>query len=81
MAEASSPSVDDQDRIVMNREIMGGRPVVKGTRIPVTLILNLIAHGYTLDRVVQAYPNLTKDDVRAAILYAGANLDQLTVRS
>ncbi len=81
MVEASSRSVDDQDRIVMDPEIMGGRPVVKGTRIPVSLILNLIAHGYTLDRIVQAYPNLTKDDVRAAILYAGANLDQLIARS
>ncbi len=71
-----SMSTDSQVRIVVDAEIMGGRPVVRGTRIPVSLILNLIAHGYTLERITQAYPNLTEEDVRAAVLYAGAHLER-----
>jgi uncharacterized protein (DUF433 family) len=63
------------ERIATDPEILGGRPVVKGTRIPVSLILNLIAHGYTFDRITQAYPNLTEEDIQAAVLYAGARLE------
>ena len=47
---------------------MVGKPVVRGTRVPVSLILNLIAHGYTFERVVEEYPVLSEADVRAAIL-------------
>ncbi|MBA2277553.1 MAG: DUF433 domain-containing protein [Chloroflexia bacterium] len=74
MINLTSKPTGIQDRIVVDPEIMGGRPVVKGTRIPVSLILNLIGHGYTLCRVKEAYPNLTDEDVRAAILYAEASL-------
>ena len=63
------------ERIETNPKIMLGKPVVKGTRIPVALILNLLAHGYTPERVVEAYPQLTIDDVRAAIEYASVLAD------
>lgn len=52
-----------RDRIVTDPEVLGGRPGVKGTRVPVSLILNLLGHGYTSERVTQAYPNLTAQDV------------------
>ena len=61
-------------RIVTDPSILAGKPVVAGTRIPVSLILNLLAHGYDVQRVVQAYPTLTADDVKAALLYAAAQL-------
>jgi uncharacterized protein (DUF433 family) len=51
---------------------LSGKPVIAGTRIPVSLILNLLAHGYDVERVVQAYPTLTPDDVAAALMYAAA---------
>ena len=58
------------DRIESNPEILDGKPVIKGTRIPVYLILKLLAAGYTIDKVVEDYPDITKEDVKAAIEYA-----------
>ena len=49
---------------------MCGKPVIKGTRIPVYLVLNLIAAGYDFDRIIKAYPELTKRDIKAALGYA-----------
>lgn len=64
------------NRIEINPKVLSGKPVIKGTRIPVSLILNLLIHGYTVERIVQAYPNLTKIDVRAAIKYSEARLNR-----
>ena len=63
------------ERIETNPKVMLGKPVIKGTRIPVALVLNLLAHGYTLARVVETYPQLKEDDVRAAIEYAAVLAD------
>jgi len=57
-------------RIMINPKIMCGKPVIKGTRIPVYLILNLLAAGYTFGKIIDAYPNLTKEDIKAALDYA-----------
>ncbi|MDP1688650.1 MAG: DUF433 domain-containing protein [bacterium] len=57
------------NRIEINPKILAGKPVIKGTRIPVSLILNLLAKGYTVPRIVEAYPNLKHDDVLAATHY------------
>ncbi len=62
--------------IIINPKVLGGKPVIRGTRIPVSLILNLIAHGYTVERVCRAYPNITKREVLAAIRYAQQRLDR-----
>jgi len=58
------------DRIVINPNILAGHPVIKGTRIPVSLILNLLSHGYNFEKILSDYPELTKDDIKSAILYA-----------
>jgi len=62
-------------RIETNPNILLGKPVIKGTRIPVSVILNLLAHGYTTERVVEAYPQLTPEDVRATMEYAAVLAD------
>jgi len=67
--------VDDDARIVLDRiEInprkLGGKPVIRGTRIPVSLILELLAAGMSFDDIKREYPGLTDDDIRAALLYA-----------
>ena len=66
-------------RIEINPRILAGKPIIKGTRIPVTLIFNLLRHGYTIKRILEAYPNLTKRDVLAAIDYAKQRLERETV--
>lgn len=66
---------DFRERITVDPKILVGKPVIRGTRIPVSMILNLIADGLTFDQIVGDFPLLTKDDIRAAIEYAGARLD------
>ena len=58
------------DRIIVDPQICSGKPVVRGTRIMVKNILGMIAGGYTVQRIVQAYPELTPEDVSAALEYA-----------
>lgn len=58
------------DRIVSNSEILGGKPCVKGTRISVQFILELIASGATRRDVVRDYPQVTPEDVEEALRYA-----------
>lgn len=63
-------------RISVDPRILVGKPVISATRIPVSLILNLIAHGYDFDRIRQAYPVLSNEDISAALEYAGARMDR-----
>ena len=56
-------------RIIVNPRFLAGKPVIKGTRIPVDLILKLLAQGEEIADLLMDYPNLTKDDVRAALWY------------
>ena len=57
-------------RIVVDPNIMVGKPVIEGTRIPVYLIINLLNHGYDTKRICEAYPVLEPADVRAALEYS-----------
>ena len=63
-------------RIVIDPTILVGKPVIEGTRIPVTLIINLFAHGYTAERIIKAYPVLVHEDIQAALDYAEKLLDR-----
>ena len=57
-------------RIEINPNILLGKPVIRGTRIPVELILRKLGEGATEADLLDAYPRLTRDDIRAAITYA-----------
>lgn len=57
------------NRIVINPEIMAGKPVIRGTRIPVDLILKLLAQGMEAKEILDDYPHLTMSDIKAALLY------------
>jgi uncharacterized protein (DUF433 family) len=59
-----------KDRIVIDPQICSGKPVIRGTRIMVKNILGMVAGGYTVERITQAYPELSKADVSAALKYA-----------
>ena len=69
------------DRIEFNPRVCNGRPVIKGTRIPVSVILELIAEGETWDKLLAGYPELSKEDIQAALLYASASIDHTEVRT
>jgi len=58
------------ERIEVNPKILGGKPVIKGTRIPIYLILELLSAGYDFKRIIEAYPSLTEEDIKAAVNYA-----------
>ncbi len=62
--------MDWRERIVTNPDILVGKPVVKGTRLSVELILGWLAQGWTIDRVLEHYPQLSQQDVLAALAFA-----------
>lgn len=64
------------ERIEMNPNILSGKPVIKGTRIPVYLILDMIAEGLTINDLLQEYPELEEEDIKAAIKYASRLLSK-----
>jgi len=57
-------------RIVSDPDIMLGKPIVKGTRITVELILRKISEGMTIKELLESYPHLTREDILAAISYS-----------
>lgn len=58
------------NHIVMNPEILGGKPIIKGTRISVELILKLLSSGMSIEEIRNDYPHLKRGDILAAIEYA-----------
>ncbi len=69
-----------QDRIVIDAEIQGGKPVIKGTRVPVQVVVGGLAKGMTVAQVCDEY-DLTEQDVRAALSYATEVLAEETVHA
>jgi uncharacterized protein (DUF433 family) len=63
------------DRITVDPEQCGGRPCIRGMRIRVTDILDLLAAGLTPDQIVDELPDLEPDDIRAALQFASRSLD------
>ena len=63
-------------RIITDPQIMAGKPVVKGTRIPVQRVIDHLAHKPDLDDLFATYPELTLEDVKACLQYAGAALSR-----
>ena len=61
-------------RIVCDPEILGGKPVLEGTRLSVAHILELLAQGMTSDEIAEAYPEVTPEDLKAVLRYAAAAL-------
>jgi uncharacterized protein (DUF433 family) len=60
------------DRISFESGVMGGRACIRGMRITVALVVNLVANGMTVDEIVREYPDLAPDDIRQALSYASA---------
>lgn len=62
------------ERIMANSAILGGKPVIRGTRISVEFVLELLASGIAENEIIQDYPHLTKDDIHACLEYAARAL-------
>ncbi|WP_460178086.1 DUF433 domain-containing protein [Thermodesulfovibrio hydrogeniphilus] len=65
-----------KERIVVNPDVMLGKPVFKGTRVTVELILRKLSEGMTVEELLKAYPQLTKEDIQAAIAYSADVISQ-----
>ena len=57
-----------QDRIILDPAILGGKPIIRGTRIPVTIVVGSLAGGMTFQNIQREY-DITADDIRAALKY------------
>jgi uncharacterized protein (DUF433 family) len=58
------------DRITFDPEILGGKACIRGMRIPVSLIVNLVANGMTVEEILAEYPDLEAEDIHEALRYA-----------
>lgn len=69
------------ERIELNPRVCNGKPVIRGTRIPVSVILEQIAEGESWDAILQGYPELTREDIHAALRYARAFLEHAEIEA
>ncbi|MBN1330391.1 MAG: DUF433 domain-containing protein [Candidatus Heimdallarchaeota archaeon] len=58
------------NRIEINPKILGGKPVIKNTRIPIYVILQMLRDGATFKKIIKEYPKLTEEDIQAAVEYS-----------
>lgn len=65
-----------QERIVVDPAIMVGKPVIKGTRLTVEFIISLLANGWSESEILQNYPGVTIEDIRACLAYASQRLQE-----
>lgn len=65
-----------QDRVTLDPAVLSGKPIVKGTRIAVEFVLNLLAEGWSEAQILENYPGLTHEDISACLAYASAQLQK-----
>lgn len=63
------------NRITINPDVMVGKPVIKGTRLTVDFILNLLAHSATIPEILEEYEGLIEEDIRACLLFASLSIE------
>jgi uncharacterized protein (DUF433 family) len=63
-----------KERIVVDPDILVGKPVVKGTRLAVEFIIDLLAQGWSVEEILRNYPGLNREDIQACLAYASAML-------
>ncbi len=66
---------ENMGRIVTDPDVLNGKPIIKGTQIPVYLIIELLAQGMTEKEILKLYAPLQKEDIKAALLYAAKLID------
>jgi uncharacterized protein (DUF433 family) len=66
-------------RINIDSRVMGGVPCIRGTRIPVPMLVRMVADGVGVEDILGDYPRLTAEDVREALRFAAASVDERTI--
>ena len=69
------------ERIEIDPKVCNGKPVIRGTRIPVTLILERLAEGESWAKILTNYPELKREDIHDALMYARASLDHIEIEA
>lgn len=64
------------ERITVNPKVMVGKPVIQGTRLTVEFVLNLLAHGASVEEILDEYEGLEIEDIQACLLFAGKSLSK-----
>jgi uncharacterized protein (DUF433 family) len=64
------------ERIILNPKVMAGKPIIRGTRLSVEYILNLLAHGATTEEILEEYQGLKSEDIQACFLFATKSLGE-----
>jgi len=71
--------MEANERIEINPKVCNGKPVIRGTRIPVAVVLDHLAEGFTYDEIIAEYPELGRDDIASAVAYARAYIENSEV--
>jgi uncharacterized protein (DUF433 family) len=66
--------MDWKDKITCNPQVLMGKPTIKGTRISVAFLLDIFAEGWSKEKVLENYPQITEDDIRAVFAYSAARV-------
>ncbi|HEX7127846.1 MAG TPA: DUF433 domain-containing protein [Thermodesulfobacteriota bacterium] len=75
MTQDATPAIPAwQDRIAVDPAVLAGKPVIKGTRLAVEFVVELLAQGWTHAEVIENYPGVTEEDLRACLAYASERL-------
>lgn len=70
VAQENEPPMEPQSRITIDPRVLSGKPIVRGTRLAVEFILDLLAQGWSEQELLREYPGLAHDDVLACLAYA-----------
>ena len=73
--------IDYKERIIIDPGILVGKPIIKGTRLAVEFIIDLLANGWTKDEILRNYPGLTQEDIQSCLAYASQLLHEEKVYS
>lgn len=68
-----------EEKIIVDQEILAGKPVIKGTRLSVEFVLGLLGDGVSAEEILKNYPNITKEDILACVAYAADVLQDMRV--
>ncbi len=68
--------MDWRDRITIDPKILVGKPIIRGTRVSVELVVELLGRGYTPQQIVEQYDHITAEDIQACLAYAGEILKE-----